>query len=230
MGAKDLMTPLNLNRGEHGQANPNFIQTKTTGATRDLILAAFDSGSNAVALVGPKGCYKSALARETARALGVKTELFSLHPDMTARDLLMIRGTDEKTGDTIWRETPLTRAFQEGSWVILDGIDKLRSDTLSSLALLLEQGWLTLPDGQRIHNSPAFRCIAIAHPPTEKNWITPEIRQFYHWIEVKPLQRDELGQILMNLYPSIDKNVLKQILTLQELLDAAVHGGAADTL
>ena len=112
----------------------------------------------------------------------------------------------------------------------MDGIDKLRSDTLSSLALLLEQGWLTLPDGQRIHNSPTFRCIAIAHPPAEKNWITAEIRQFYHWIEVKPLLRDELGQILMNLYPSIDKNVLKQILTLQELLDAAVNGGAADTL
>ena len=92
--AKDVISPLNINNEKISQNNPNFIETNTICATRDLILAAFDSGSRSVAIVGPKGCYKSALARETARVLGVKTELFSLHPDMTARDLLMIRGTD----------------------------------------------------------------------------------------------------------------------------------------
>ena len=57
---KDVRSPLKVTRGKTSQRSTSFIETKTTGATRDLILAAFDSGSNAVALVGPKGCYKSA--------------------------------------------------------------------------------------------------------------------------------------------------------------------------
>ena len=40
--------------------------------------------------------------------------------------------------------------------MILDGIDKLRSDTLSSLALLIEQGWAALPDGTRFHGELFF--------------------------------------------------------------------------
>ncbi len=229
--ANDIRTRLDIKVGDTEAASTSkFIETRTTKATRDLILAAFDSGNRAVVCVGPKGCYKSSLARETAVLRGVKHELFSLHPDMTSRDLFMVRGTDQQSGDTIWRETPLTRAVREGSWVILDGIDKLRSDTLSSLALLIEQGWTTLPDGKRIQAEDAFRCIAIAHPPSEKQWITPEIKPIFHWIEVCPLKSEELGYILMGLYPSLDRDVLKIVLNLQEQLDQAVNGGVADTL
>merc|ERR1712232_1382958 len=111
--ANEVKSCLDINLGDADIArNGKFIETQTTKATRDLILAAFDSGNRAVVCVGPKGCYKSALARETADLRGVRHELFSLHSDMTSRDLFMIRGTDEETGDTIWRETPLTRAVR----------------------------------------------------------------------------------------------------------------------
>ena len=230
VGADDVMSPLKINHGQKKGKLSEFVETKTTRAIRDLIIAGFESGNRAVVCVGPKGCYKSAVARETARVYGAKVELFSLHPDMTSRDLLMVRGTDAESGDTVWRETPLTRAVQQGTWVILDGIDKLRSDTLSSLALLMEQGWVNLPDGKRIHANENFRCIGIAHPPGDKPWITPESKSMFHWIEVAPLPSDELGDILMDLYPSLDEKVLAMILQLRDQLDQSAFGGVADTL
>jgi midasin (ATPase involved in ribosome maturation) len=208
---------------------PEFIGTKTIQNTRDLILAAFQNGSRAVVCVGPKGCYKSALAKETARVYGAKVELFTLYTDLTSRDMLMVRGTDIDSGDTVWRETPLAKAIRCGHWVILDGVDKLRSDVLSSIAIMIEQGWIDLPNGNRIYAHENFRCIAIAHPPDEKSWITPEIKSIFHWIDVAPLPSDELSDILKTLYPSLDNSDLSMIMHLKDLLDGAVFSGAADS-
>jgi len=66
--------------------------------------------------------------------------LFSLYPDMTSRDLLTRGGTNDDS-NVVWRPpTRLTRAILKGLWAILDGID----------ALLMEQGQLDFPDGNRI--------------------------------------------------------------------------------
>ncbi|KAL3796256.1 hypothetical protein HJC23_008576 [Cyclotella cryptica] len=225
---QDVKSPLKLDGLNDTTTNPNFVATNTTNTVRDLIIAGFRSGNRAVACVGPKGSYKSAIASETAKAMGLKMELFSLHPDMTARDLLMVRGTDKESGDTSWRETPLTRAARRGTLVVLDGIDKIRTDTLTSLALVLEQGWVILPDGTRFYTHDDFRCIAIAHPPEKRSWITPEVRSIFHWIQVDPLPREELRDILMKLYPSLDEIILDKLLNLQKELDRVSVDSAAE--
>jgi MoxR-like ATPase len=229
IGGHDVQSPLNVG-DEVGNAttSTNFVPTTTTNTVRDLIVAGFQSGNRAVACVGPKGSYKSTIARETAKSLGVKIELFSLHTDMTARDLLMMRGTNNDTGDTSWRETPLTRAARNGDLVVLDGIDKLRPDTLTSLALLLEQGWAILPDGSRFYANDEFRCIAIAHPPTNRSWITPEVKSMFHWIQVDPLPTSELREVLMKLHPSLEKSLLDKLLKLQKELDHVSVDSAAE--
>ncbi|KAL7519873.1 hypothetical protein ACHAWX_004630, partial [Stephanocyclus meneghinianus] len=219
IGVQDVKFPFDLNGITNSTSNANFVATKTTNTVRDLIVAGFQSGSRAVACVGPKGSYKSAIASETAKSMGAKMELFSLHPDMTARDLLMVRATDNESGDTSWRETPLTRAARKGTLVVLDGIDKIRTDTLTSLALVLEQGLVILPDGTRFYANDNFRCIALAHPPTNRSWITPEVRSMFHWIQVEPLPNAELRDVLMKLFPSLDGDILDNLLKLQKELD-----------
>ena len=222
----DIQSPLNIGKIPDS-ANERFVPTKTTSTIRDLIIAGFRSGARVVALVGPKGSYKSSVAEETANALGAKMELFSLHPDMTARDLLMVRGTNE-SGDTSWRETPLIRAARKGTMVILDGIDKLRSDTLTSLALLMEQGCAILPDGTRFYANDNFRCIALAHPPTDRSWITPEVTSMFHWIRADPLPTAELKEVLSGLFPRLDRNILDKLLKLQKELDRLSVDNAAE--
>jgi len=219
---EDIRSPLMMNVNDRGSRNmTNFVDTETTKAIQDLIVAAFESGKRSIALVGPKGCYKSVVARNLAYALHEKIELMSLHPDMTDRDLLMTRTTCKESGNTVWRETPLSRAARDGSWVILDGIDRLRSDILTSLALVFE-GMAVMPDGSRFNVSDKFRCIAIGLPPSDKSWINPEVRDMFHWIQATPLAKVELQELLMKLFPDLKKEVLTKILNLQERLDEIV--------
>lgn len=229
IGVHDVQSPLDVTISitkDTDSTNANFVPTKTTSTIRDLIIAGLKV-NRAVVCVGPKGSYKSSIANETAKSVVVQMELFSLHPDMTARDLLMVRGTNE-CGDTSWRETPLTRAARKGTMVVLDGIDKLRSDTLTSLALLLEQGCAVLPDGTRFYADNNFRCVALAHPTNDRSWISPEIRSIFHWIKVSPLPAEELRDVIECLFPSLDRNILDKLLQLQQELDHVSVDSAAE--
>ncbi|KAL7471593.1 hypothetical protein ACHAXS_011891 [Conticribra weissflogii] len=282
IGAQDILAPLNLT--SHSQISNSattrhdFIQTETIHNVKSLIHAALET-QRAVALVGPKGCYKSSLAREVALAhVGNRNnthnhnnrrnephenypypspkqqqqprlpqqpqhhlQLFSLHADLNARDLLMVRTTDDATGNTTWIDTPLTNAARNGGCVILDGLDKLRSDVLSSLALLMEHGWTALPDGTRLVARDSFRVIGIGHPPATdatsstrtmdgvegSSWITPEVQGMFHWIRVDPLPAEELRELLVELYPSLDDDIIDKLIGLEkELNDVSVDSMA----
>ena len=65
-------------------------------------------------IVGAKGSGKSTLARVLAARLGYVTEVVHAYKDMTARDLLQRRGTDER-GNTRWETTPLVQAALMGN-------------------------------------------------------------------------------------------------------------------
>lgn len=207
----------------------SFIPTHSTTAITELVQAGLGVGC-AVALVGPKGSGKSALIHAASRALNQPYELFAVVPDMTSRDLLLRRATDD-AGNTIWRMTPLARAVQNGSWVVLDGIDRLNSDTLTSLARLFETGQVDMPDGSRLTAHKGFGCIALAHPPAAgKSWINPEIATMFCWVGVDPMDAGELAIVLNGLFPDIEERELDKLVRLRDRLDAAVKSGAADTV
>lgn len=227
IGVHDITDHMKFDQRRRRENMLNFVETETTIAVQDLILAGFESGKSAVAVVGPKGCYKSVVARNLAHVLGEKCELMSLHPDVTARDLLMTRGTCAESGDTIWRDSALTRAAREGHWIILDGVDKIRPDTLTSLALLID-GLAIMPDGSRFEVSKQFRCIAIGLSPTGKTWITPEVREMFHWIEVMPLSRHEIRKIITKMFPRLEGAVLDKVLFLRDQLEEIIIDNDAE--
>lgn len=58
----------------------------------------------------------------------------TLYRDMSARDLLQQRITDnDKGGNTGWKPSPLVKAAQKGHLLILDGIHRLHPSTLCVL-------------------------------------------------------------------------------------------------
>jgi len=149
----------------------------------------------------------------------------------------MVRTTDNATGNTTWTDTPLTNAARNGGCVILDGLDKLRSDALSSLALVMEHGWMALPDGTRLVAHDSFRVIGIGHPPAAdatsmdggeaSSWITPEVQGMCHWIRVDTLPAKELREVLVELYPSLDDDIVDKLMRLEkELNDVSVDSAA----
>lgn len=78
---------------------------------------------------------------------------------MTARDLLQRRTTDEH-GNTRWEATPLVSAALTGKLVVLDGIQRLRNDTLGVVYQLLFDRELQLFDGTRLVSPQRYvaRC------------------------------------------------------------------------
>ncbi len=112
---------------------------------------------------------------------------------MSTRDLLQQRIT-MSNGDTLWHNSPLINACLDGDLIVLDGIHRLRDDTLMSLRRLIQDRELDLSDGTRLirHDKydqlvkeaeakgiklgenvrridPSFRLIATAEPPVVRS-------------------------------------------------------------
>ena len=189
------------------EVNQDRLFYPTGGRQHQLvdILASLSVGD--VALIGNRGVGKQTLANEAARLLGLKVEPVLLYQDMSARDLLQQRVTDDK-GDTIWRYSPLVNAAIEGRIAIIDGLDRLFPGTLALLNRLTQDREISLHDGTRLVSAetfaemlseqkispaelnekgiieihPAFKIIALAEPPTSKTqWLTPEIVPGFLW-------------------------------------------------
>ena len=126
-----------------------FVETVGSKAVLNSMMQEHYAGRD-ILLVSPKGEGKSATANVFASTLGYDVLLFSLYKEMTGRDLLMRRTTDPVTGETVWEESPLLVAARTGQICILDGIEKLNSDTLGTLQGLLTDREVALPDGEKL--------------------------------------------------------------------------------
>jgi MoxR-like ATPase len=162
-------------------------------------------------LMGRKGSGKSFMARLFARVLGyAPLETLFVYQDMTARDLLQRRSTDEY-GATTWMPTPLSIAIQTGRLAVLDGLQRLPLGTIAVLLRLLQDREITLFDGTRFmrHDRydrlvrdmgldeaqmearrvfrvhPSFRVLALATPPQRAEpWLTNEVLHLFHFFRI----------------------------------------------
>ena len=150
-------------------------------------------GGMGLCVVGGPGSGKSTIARAFAAALGYGVATVHFFRDMTSRELLQRRGTDE-AGTTRWENTALVRAAVRGELALLDGIHRVAPDVIAMLQRLLHDRDLELFDGTRLlrHDRfavlleqtgltedelaarqifrvhPAFRVVALAEPPASR--------------------------------------------------------------
>lgn len=144
---------------------------------------------------------------------------------MTARDLIQQR-TTKLNGDTVWRYSALVKAALEGHTIVLDGIHRLHSSTISALQRIVSDRELQLYCGKRLiaqekYDSllkcgvtteeleagrvfaihPAFRIIALGEPPSKDatNWVTPEMLSLFLFHEIRNLTRNEEEHIIKEM-------------------------------
>eukprot|EP00755_Sulcionema_specki_P015420 Sspe_Gene.9679::Locus_3257_Transcript_1_1_Confidence_1.000_Length_5642::g.9679::m.9679 len=197
-------------------------------------------------LVGDAGSGKTALLNEFASILGYapKIETLHCHYDMSARDLLQRRTTNEH-GDSVWEPTSVLTAAIKGRLAVLDSVDKLQPGVLASLSRLLKDKEITLYDGSvlttpagyerlrttmdedqlqslRIHMvHPAFRVVAVAHPPKKggKMWLEGEVQHLFAFHAIPSLPPNEVASILRGR--GADSEVITKLTTLAKRLDEA---------
>ncbi|VEU39285.1 unnamed protein product [Pseudo-nitzschia multistriata] len=224
---------------------PHYIAQTATFRKALTAMIQEHAVGNDFLLVSSKGEGKTTLAQGFAATLGYDTtHLFAMNTEMTSHDLLARRSTDPSTGETQWEDSPLMRAARQGEICVLDGVEKLRPDVLSSIQSLIVDRDISLPDGRRVlrhdriikHNSatddnivtvnPSFRVIALASLPKGKDglrWITPSLMAMFTTIRLPSLTEECLRQILSTHASShASKTAIDTILALRDELTDSV--------
>ncbi|CAF3738770.1 unnamed protein product [Rotaria sordida] len=205
--------------------SPTFISTSYHDQLLSDLILSHAIGD--ICLVGPKGCGKSLIIDQFASLLNYPIEYFVLYKDLSARELLQQRITNEN-GDTLWQNTPLVQAAIHGRLLVLDGIHRLNNDTLVSLQRLIQDRELFLPDGtrllrhdrydhlenpskniRRIH--PSFRIIALAEPPLSSNIGSSESSSIKSSSEQNWLNAETLNLFLYHQMRSLNLTEERQI-------------------
>lgn len=224
-------------------SSPHIVHTSSFRKALSAMIQEHCVGNDFL-LVSPKGEGKTALAQEFAALIGHETHLFAMNTEMTSQNLLLRRSTDPSTGETRWEDSPLLRAARQGDICVLDGIEKLRPDVLSSIQSLIVDRDIQLADGRRVlrHDRidaknplindstivvhPSFRVIALASVPRGDDgirWITPNLIASFSTIRL-PSPSEECLREILERYASSEAthSAIDSILKLREQLSDSV--------
>eukprot|EP01060_Flectonema_neradi_P011084 TRINITY_DN1814_c0_g1_i5.p1 TRINITY_DN1814_c0_g1~~TRINITY_DN1814_c0_g1_i5.p1 ORF type:complete len:1845 (+),score=374.06 TRINITY_DN1814_c0_g1_i5:658-6192(+) len=181
-------------------------------------------------VIGPPGCGKSHFARSIANACGFgdKIEYLFLYGDMTARDVVQHRSTTAD-GSTTWSFSPVIKAATTGALLVLDGLHRVPSDLVSTLAPLIHDRQIQLHSceagelndivlmtqqrkkfrgtatvgGTEFSIHPNFRILALAEPPTGKSkWLTEEVCSLFTYHNFPEWESIDLVRIVEALNPT----------------------------
>ena len=195
-----------------------------------------------VTIVSEKGEGKTMLMKMFSHLLGYKgssLRVVQLFKEMSSRDLFQRRIINEK-GDTLWELSPICQAALEGGLVILDGLEKIRPESLSVLQRLLQDREYDLYDGSRLLRwdrydfilkkkgkewmeakkmkrvSESFRVIASCCPPkSKKEWLSSEILSIFSFHHLPPVLDSQKEQIALKQFPEIDIKLLSALSVFQ---------------
>jgi len=215
-GADEVAVKLAMGPGGAPDDAP-FVPLAYHEAVVGNLLAMHALGRPLVAtLVGPRGSGKTVLAKRLSQLVRYPVFFFPLHRDVTSNDLLMRRAT-RPNGDTVWLPSPLVLAAIKGALCVLDGIDAVPASTLASLASLLCDGEMPLPDGTRLSRSSAdasrrtherFRVVCLGRSENAgaragaSAWMSQEVlATLAPFVPLRALHTDEEAAVLRHFYP-----------------------------
>jgi von Willebrand factor A domain-containing protein 8 len=226
---------------------PFFIETSYH--TKLLTLMLLSHSHSDFVLVGPKGVGKSILLKRFANLLGYKIEFIPLYKDLSSRDLLVRRDTDNN-GNSVWINSGLINAALNGHLAVLDGLDVLSNDTITSLQRLIVDRQVDLPNGRKLISAKAygdmmkryewsvdemirrgvykihegFRIVGLGNLT---GWLKPEVVGMFSFVVLRPMNVDEEALLMENLFPGLESSLVKRLTVLTSSLRAEKDEGLA---
>ncbi|KAL2395412.1 Midasin [Exophiala dermatitidis] len=139
-----------------------FVLTPT--ATRNLNrLASCLLDRRPVLVCGSAGSSKTSLVHEAGRLLNKLSSMVTLHinEQTDAKSLLGVYTSSSNGNSFTWKPGVLTKAIQQGRWVLIEDIDRAPAEVMGVLRPILENGELFLPNRkEKIHPRDGFRILA----------------------------------------------------------------------
>lgn len=161
-------------------------------------------------ICGDKATGKNVLAENLAWIFGRPIYNISFHVNTDSNSLI---GTDTfKDNEVQLRKGPIYQCAQYGGFGILDEINMAKNDAVSVLHATLDyRRIMDVPGYDRVKLHPATRFIATmnyGYAGTEE--LNEALVSRFMVINMPPLTKDRLEQILQSIFPSIEPDALEQ--------------------
>ncbi|ETN39269.1 uncharacterized protein HMPREF1541_05492 [Cyphellophora europaea CBS 101466] len=188
-----------------------------------------------VLLAGPAGSGKSSLIVEAARLLNKQESMITLHlNEQTDAKSMIGLYMSSSTGDSfVWQPGVLTRAMQQGRWVLIEDIDRAPAEVLGVLRPVIESGSLFIPNRrQTVKAAEGFRLIATIRTSGDApssiaprhSWLTNT--RLWSVVTARSYENEEIGLLLDQRYPDL-ASVREIILDVHRRLDLLYRDNAA---
>ncbi len=139
-----------------------FVHTPT--ADRNLkSLARSLLEPTPILVTGKAGSGKTSLINEAARELNKLSSMIVLHlnEQTDAKSLIGLYTTSSEEGSFVWQPGVLTRAMEDGRWLLIENIDRAPSEVIGVLLPVIERGELLLPSRkEKVRAADDFRIFA----------------------------------------------------------------------
>ncbi|XP_055890090.1 midasin-like isoform X2 [Biomphalaria glabrata] len=227
-----LLPMVHIQSTDHRTWNPLVLVPSTQHHLKSLALAV--ASCKPVMLQGPVGCGKTCLVEHLAHITGRTRAPYLLKiqlGDQTdSKALLGTYCSTEVPGEFVWRAGVLTRALYEGSWLLLEDVDTAPMDVLSLLIALAETGKLSVPGhGDEIRASPGFQLFVTRrlHSTSDglyesKSGHCSGLEKLCSVINLEPLSREELKEVITVMYPVLEP-VVDKLLDIYFMLSSGRH-------
>ena len=180
-----------------------------------------------VLVAGQAGSGKTSVILEAARLLNKLDSVITLHiNEQTDAKSLIGLYTSAPSGDGfMWQNGVLTKAIEQGRWVLIEDIDRAPADVLAVLRPIIETGELFIPSRkQRIHAADGFRLLATmktsSHASSLANrhaWLANE--RIWSLVRTRDYTTTDVAQLLNERHHAIQP-LLSSILTVHEQITA----------
>ncbi|EXJ70340.1 uncharacterized protein A1O5_06408 [Cladophialophora psammophila CBS 110553] len=202
---------LHLLWGDNSLCSPisTFVLTATAKYNlRQLGKCLLDS--KPILILGQAGSGKTSLVHEAARLLNQSSSMITLHlnEQTDTKSLLGIHSSSTDGKSFTWQPGVLTKAMQQGRWVLIEDIDRAPSEVMGMLRPILEKGELFLPSrNQKVCPRHGFRILAtvesvgqISHITNSRHsWLlNPRLWSTVETINYPP---EEVEALLHSRYP-----------------------------
>lgn len=217
--------------------NPSILVKTPTVSTNLHSIGLALLSSDPLLLVGQAGAGKTSLINHAADMMGQANTMITLHlnEQTDLKSLLGVYSTSTRTGGFAWQPGSLTKAANEGRWVLIEDLDRAPSEVLSVILPLIKNRELVIPSRkERIRCAADFRIIATMRSTVNAKGIevTPAAtmlgNRLWRHVQVKVLPLGEVRQIIEEEFPLITiSRYIDTFLSMYSRILETFHGSSA---